>query len=43
MVATKLPSKECINDRAKAMGINLVILDRDINKFKNILRRIINI
>ncbi|AQS07994.1 hypothetical protein CLOBY_00430 [Clostridium saccharobutylicum] len=43
LVATKLPSKECINDRAKAMGINLVILDRDINKFKNILRRIINI
>lgn len=41
LVATKLPCKVCINDRAKAMGINLVILDKDITKFKNTLKKII--
>lgn len=41
LVATKAPCKECINDRAKAMGINLVILDKDINNFRNDLKEII--
>lgn len=41
LVATKAPCKECINDRAKAMGINLVILDKDINNFRNALKEII--
>ncbi|SFC69306.1 Card1-like endonuclease domain-containing protein [Clostridium uliginosum] len=42
LVATKEPSKKCINERADAMGINLVILDKDINKFKSSLKKIIN-
>lgn len=41
LVATREPCKACINDRAKAMGINLVILDKDINKFRNTLKQII--
>lgn len=41
LVATRAPCKACINDRAKAMGINLVILDKDINNFRNTLKQII--
>lgn len=41
LVATKAPCKTCINDRAKAMGINLVVLDKDIAKFRNTLKQII--
>lgn len=41
LVATRAPCKVCINDRAKAMGINLVILDKDINNFRNTLKQII--
>lgn len=41
LVATREPCKACINDRAKAMGINLVILDKDINNFRNTLKQII--
>lgn len=43
LVATKYPCKGCVNERAKVMGINLVILDPDINIFKNTLKQIINI
>lgn len=42
LVATRLPCKHCVVERAKAMGINLVILDKDINKFKNYLKKVIN-
>ncbi|WP_460280633.1 Card1-like endonuclease domain-containing protein [Clostridium sp. CTA-5] len=42
LVATKEPNKKCINERANAMGISLIILDRDIKKFKNSLKTIIN-
>ncbi|MBW6411039.1 Card1-like endonuclease domain-containing protein [Clostridium weizhouense] len=42
LVATKEPNKKCVNERANAMGINLIILDKDIEKFKNKLKTIIN-
>ena len=35
LVATKPPCKECVIERAKAMGINLIILKNNINKFRN--------
>lgn len=41
LVATKLPCKQCVIERAKAMNINLIILGRDINKFKNLIRNAI--
>ena len=41
LVATKLPCKQCVIDRAKAMQINLIILDKDINKFKNSIKEVI--
>ena len=41
LVATKVPCKECVKERAKAMGINLIILGKDINNFKNELRNVI--
>lgn len=41
LVATKSPCKQCVLDRAKAMQINLIILDKDINKFKDSMRKII--
>ena len=41
LVATKSPCKQCVLDRAKAMQINLIILDKDINKFKESMRKII--
>lgn len=42
LVATKNPLKECVAERAKAMDIDLIVLDKDINNFKEKLRRIIN-
>jgi len=42
LVATKPPVKELIILRAKEMGISLVIIDKDIAKFKNKLAEIIN-
>lgn len=42
LVATKEPTKSSIFDRAKEMGIYVVILGRDINKFKQQLEYIIN-
>lgn len=42
LVATKKPLKECVTERAKAMGIELVILDNKIDVFKEKLRKIIN-
>ena len=42
LVATKPPCKKCVIDRAKAMDINLVILDNDIVKFKKTIQKIIN-
>lgn len=42
LVATKPPCKRCVMDRARAMNINLVVLDEDIIKFKNKLRKIID-
>lgn len=42
LVATKKPNKSSIIDRAREMGIHLVILDRDINIFKKTLEDIIN-
>lgn len=41
LVATKLPCKQCVIERAKAMNINLIILGKDINKFKNLIRNAI--
>ena len=41
LVATKSPCKQCVLDRAKAMQINLIILDKDINKFKDSMRKIL--
>ena len=42
LVATKKPNKSSIIDRAKEMGIHLIILDKDINVFKKTLEAIIN-
>lgn len=42
LVATKKPLKECVAERAKAMDIDLIVLDKDINNFKEELTRIIN-
>lgn len=42
LVATKKPLKECVSERAKAMGIDLIILDKNIDSFKEKLRKIIN-
>ena len=42
LVATRPPCKKCVEERAKAMDINLVILDEDINKFRKKLNKIIN-
>lgn len=41
LVATKKPSKGTVINRAKEMGINLVIIDRDIEVFKNKMRDVI--
>ena len=42
LVATKEPSKTTILQRAKEMGIELIIFNGDINKFKRELTEIIN-
>ena len=42
LVATKKPNKSSIIDRAKEMGIHLIILDKNINVFKKTLEVIIN-
>lgn len=42
LVATKRPIKTSIFDRAKEMDINIVILDKDLNRFKKYLEFIIN-
>ncbi|WP_317312024.1 Card1-like endonuclease domain-containing protein [Clostridium thermobutyricum] len=42
LVATKPPIKESVMDRAKEMGINIVILNKDLNKFKEDLEKAIN-
>ena len=34
LAATKEPLKKCVTERAQEMGINLLIIDRDINKLK---------
>lgn len=41
LVATKPPCKKSILQRAKEMNINIVILDKDINSFKNKIIQII--
>ena len=41
LVATKLPCKQCVVERAKAMKISLIILDKDINKFRNSIKNAI--
>ncbi|AOR22241.1 Card1-like endonuclease domain-containing protein [Clostridium taeniosporum] len=41
LVATQEPCKRCIKERAEMMGISLIILDKDIDKFKNELKRAI--
>lgn len=38
LVATKEPTKTTVRKRAQEMGIKLIILDKDINKFKKTLR-----
>ena len=42
LVATKPPCKKCVYERAKAMGIHLVIVDSDIDVFRKNLSNIIN-
>lgn len=42
LVATKPPCKKCVYERAKAMGIHLVIVTSDINVFRKNLSNIIN-
>ncbi|WP_252232498.1 DUF1887 family CARF protein [Clostridium sp. ZBS15] len=42
LVATQEPYKRCIKERAEMMGISLIILDKDIEKFKNELKKVIN-
>ena len=41
LVATKEPCKQCVIERAKAMNINLIILDKDINRFRKSIRSVI--
>lgn len=41
LVATKEPEKLAVRERAKEMGIHLVIFDGDPNKFKNTIRAFI--
>lgn len=41
LVATKKPTKVTVNDRAKEMGINLVILGENIDEFKSRIEEII--
>lgn len=41
LVATKKPSKVTVNNRAKEMGINLVIMGKDIEMFKKKIENII--
>ncbi|WP_294156099.1 DUF1887 family CARF protein [uncultured Clostridium sp.] len=41
LVATKLPCKQCVIERAKAMNISLIIVGKDINKFRNSIRNAI--
>lgn len=41
LVATKKPIKKSVIDRAKEMNINLVIVDKDINKFRKEISMII--
>lgn len=43
LVATKKPIKKSVIDRAKEMNINLVIVDKDINKFRKEISMIIKI
>lgn len=38
LVATKEPNKTTVRKRAQEMGIKLIILEKDINKFKKTLR-----
>ncbi|NFH90254.1 DUF1887 family protein [Clostridium botulinum] len=42
LVATQEPCKRCIKERAEMMGISLIILDKDMEKFKNELKKVIN-
>ena len=42
LIATKKPKKSSVIDRAKEMGIHLIILNKDINKFKEKLESVIN-
>lgn len=42
LVATRMPCKQCVMDRAQAMGINIVILNNDITVFRKRLYKIIN-
>lgn len=41
LVATKMPCKQCVAERAKAMNISLIILGKDINKFRSSIRSVI--
>lgn len=43
LVATKKPSKITVMNRAKEMGIHLILIDKDINKFKEEIDNIIKI
>ncbi|WP_297631732.1 DUF1887 family CARF protein [uncultured Clostridium sp.] len=42
LVATKKPHKENIIERAKEMGINIIILEKDLDIFKEKLEKVIN-
>ncbi|MDS0528143.1 DUF1887 family protein [Clostridium sp. SHJSY1] len=42
LVATKKPTKITVSNRAKEMGINLIILDENIEAFKSKIQEIIN-
>lgn len=42
LVATKPPVKKSVVDRAKEMNINLIIFDKDIDKFKKTIMGILN-
>ena len=41
LVATRLPIKQCVEDRARAMGIHLIILGKNIDDFRNSIRSVI--